>query len=168
MVLRTLLIVRHAKTERTSATGTDIDRKLTERGLKDAPALGKALRKLEITVDQVFCSTAVRARETAELLLEKLQYRGTVDYRQGIYLAEPNALVDLLRTEGEGTTVMIIGHNPGLEALAGLLSSGRAQGVQLCTGAMVRIDFDMPDWTDIAPGRGALTWILTPETVHAL
>lgn len=166
--MRTLIIVRHAKTERSSATGSDSDRELTERGLKDAPALGKALRKLDLVVDQVLCSTAVRARQTAEALLEKLHFDGSVDYRPSMYLAEATALLDLLRAEGEGTTVMMIGHNPGLEDLAGLLTSGRAQGVHLCTGAMVRIDFDMHDWVDIAPGRGALTWILTPETVHAL
>lgn len=166
--MKTLLLVRHAKTERNSATGADIDRKLTDRGLEDAPALGKALRKLNLSLDQVFCSSAVRARQTAELMLEKARFDGTVDYRPTIYLAEAKALIELLQVDASGKTVLLVGHNPGLEELSGILTSGRPHGIVLSTGAIVRIDFEMHDWGELGPSRGMLQWIMTPEMVHAL
>jgi phosphohistidine phosphatase len=166
--MQTLLVLRHAKSSLNSPTGEDRDRPLNARGERDAQAMGKALRKLDLVPTRVLCSPAARTRQTADLFLEKCRFVGEIEYRDEIYLAEPNILVDLIRRQSPCSTLLIIGHNPGLESLVGLMTTGSARAAHFPTAALARIDFAIDDWKHVLDPKGELIWLLTPDLVHKL
>lgn len=168
--MKTVYILRHAKAERVSASGQDFDRALTERGERDARAIGKALGKINGTIDHVFCSPAERARQTAELVAEKCPIRDPIDFVPNLYLAEPPTLLrHLVEAKDDATdSLMFVGHNPGLEEFVAQLSTGSLHGVRLPTSGVARIDFEIDSWKHCSPRIGKLIWLVNPEVVHAL
>jgi phosphohistidine phosphatase len=170
----TLVLLRHAKSSWADAAVSDYDRPLANRGLKAAPEVGAALARLDIRPDLVLCSGAKRTRETLALILPKLGSALEVICEDAIYMATPAALLARLRSvrDDAGTvprTVMVVGHNPGLEHLAALLvGSGEEEALdrmadKFPTGAVAVIAFDAPSWSHIAPGTGKLLHFLTPK-----
>ena len=125
--MKTLLILRHAKSSWKHPGLADHDRPLNRRGNRDAPRVGLLLRRQGLTPDLIISSTAERARSTAAQVADRSGYGGPVELNRQLYLAEPEAIVDVVRTLGsEASRVLVVGHNPGLEALvAGL--AGRAE-----------------------------------------
>lgn len=130
--------------------------------------MGKALRKLDLLPARVLCSPAVRTRQTAELFLEKLRYDGPVEFPEETYLAGAETLLSLIRQQGETQPILLIGHNPGLEELVGILTAGRPTLTPLPTSAMVRIDFSIERWDELTEQSGQLIWLLTPDVVEKL
>ena len=168
----TLALLRHAKSSWTGGLA-DYDRPLAKRGQKAAPEVGAELGFLGVHPDLVLCSGAARTRETIALLLPKLG--GTppkVVYDDAIYMATPATLLSLLRKIPDGSgprSVMIVGHNPGLEELAALLVGGGGDdalsrmAVKFPAGAVAVISFDAASWSAIAPGSGSLEHFITPK-----
>jgi len=116
--VKTLYLLRHAKAESQSASG-DAGRKLTKLGRKSAEAIAAFLAGLAPAPALVLCSPALRTRETLERVLPALQRRPLVALEDAIYLAEPEALLRLLRETPEAmASLLLIGHNPGLHELA--------------------------------------------------
>ena len=171
--MRTVLLLRHAKSSWDTLSLPDYDRPLAKRGQKAAPLIGAAIARLDLTPDLILCSGAARTRETLALALPAL---GTpepeVIYDDAIYMAPPAALMTLLRKLPTGSnapkTVMVVGHNPGLEELSELLvGGGDADAQELMaekfpTGALAVFTFDAPQWADIALGTGKLSHFITP------
>ena len=87
--MKTLFLLRHAKAQDAAPGSSDLDRTLNERGRQEAQAIGKYLKKQNVTFDLVLCSPAVRARETAELVIAAVEIAVTVQYDQRIYEASP-------------------------------------------------------------------------------
>lgn len=129
--------------------------------------MGKALKKLGLIPDLVLCSTATRARQTADLATKKLKTEVQRLDLESLYLATGDALVDLVAQHGSGNTVLLIGHNPGLEEMVSRLLGGLAR-VPLRTAAIARIDLDIPDWSALRRSNGSLAFLLTPEVVQEL
>ncbi|MQA77186.1 MAG: histidine phosphatase family protein [Streptosporangiales bacterium] len=121
---RRLVVFRHAK----SARPTDIDdhdRPLAPRGERDASAAGRWLDAAGWTPDTVLCSTAVRARHTWRGAADVLSATPPVTYERRLYLADVPTLVDLVRaTPDDVGTLVLVGHNPGLEDLVVTLAGG--------------------------------------------
>lgn len=116
--VKTLYLLRHAKAESQSPSG-DAGRKLTKRGRKAADAIAAFLGSLAPAPALVLCSPAIRTRETLERVVPALPRRPLIAYEDEIYLAEPAALLRLLRETPESiASVLLIGHNPGLHELA--------------------------------------------------
>src|SRR5262245_57005344 len=114
--MKTLLLLRHAKSSWDSPAARDYDRPLAPRGERDAPRIGKALRDADIDLDLVVSSPAVRARQTAELVLKAARYEGAVQFEEAIYEAAVTALMDVVRDLPDtAETAMLVGHNPGFE-----------------------------------------------------
>ncbi|MGW7363083.1 SixA phosphatase family protein [Streptomyces sp. NPDC054841] len=121
-----LVLLRHAKSAWPDVA--DHDRPLAPRGRRDAPAAGRLLRETGCVPDLVICSTARRARETWDLASAQLGTEVPVRYEERVYGADPAELVGVLREVPEGVgTVLLVGHNPGMEDLAGGLT-GDAEG----------------------------------------
>lgn len=172
----TLLLLRHAKSSWDNPGLGDFDRPLAKRGKKAAPAIGKALAAMGQHPDLVLCSSAVRARATLDLVLPELgKPAPRIVYDEAIYMATPGTL--LARLHAVGTefadqpprSVMLVGHNPGLEELAMMLSRGGVDddtdlmAEKFPTAAVAIFTFDTGSWKSIAPGAGRLEQFLTPR-----
>ncbi|SLN76733.1 SixA phosphatase family protein [Oceanibacterium hippocampi] len=117
--MRRLLLLRHAKSSWSSTASDDFARPLASRGREAAPRIGCYLREQGLVPDHVLCSTATRARETWALVEAELGRTPEATYHDDLYLAEPAAMLALLRKVPDAaSTVMIIGHNPGMQVLA--------------------------------------------------
>ena len=169
--MKTLLILRHAKSDRSDATLPDHARPLAPRGEADAPRMGAAIAALGVMPDCVIASTAVRARETAHLATAAMGYRGPITERDAVYEASVATLLAVLRDcdDGDGT-VLLVGHNPGMEELVGLLTAGTDAEwvVRMATAALAYLSLDIAGWGEITPACGVLEWLLTPRIVASL
>ncbi len=169
--MKTLLILRHAKSDRSDPRLADHDRPLAPRGEADAPRMGAALAALGIRPDAIITSTAARARDTARLVATAMGYDGPMIETGRVYAASSDELLAVLRdAAGDHDPVLLVGHNPGMEVLLGLLIAGAGAevGVRMPTAALACLTFDADTWRDATPGGGTLQWLLTPRIVAPL
>lgn len=151
--MRTLLLLRHAKSSWKKPALRDHDRPLNARGRRDAPRMARLLTTEGLIPDVIACSTALRARRTAELVLESAAPDVPIVFTEDLYLAAPRAMLVVLRgMPAEAATVMLVGHNPGMESLLEVLT-GRDETMP--TAALARLDLDIDDWVEIDAGTGA-------------
>ena len=145
--MKTLLIMRHGKSSWKNKELKDHERPLSKRGVRDSIKMGELLQHRELVPQLILVSTAVRTKETAKLLVEASGFQGETIALDSLYLAEAEEyLHDLLTLPNEIERVMIIGHNPGLEALLQILS-GRIEA--LPTGVVAYISLPINHWTDV-------------------
>jgi phosphohistidine phosphatase len=121
--MKTLLLMRHAKSSWKIKNIPDHERPLTKRGRRDAPRMGQLLEERELVPQLMLSSSALRARQTAELVAETAGYGAEIIYRDDLYMAEAEGYFHALQQlPDEIERVMLIGHNPGLETLLQLIS----------------------------------------------
>jgi len=150
--MRTLLIPRHAKSSWDDPNQDDYDRPLNKRGRKEAKSVGKFMRARKLLPELVLTSTAERARETVELWQRKSHYGGPVEAVRDFYLAPPDRYLEALAALGTRcSSVMLVGHNPGLEELV-LRLTGVAQ--QLPTAALVELHLAHASWDRVGEQAG--------------
>jgi phosphohistidine phosphatase len=157
--VRTLLLLRHAKSSWDEPGLRDHDRPLNARGERTAPRMGRLLVEEELVPDLVLSSTAVRARRTAELVLEATGGEAEIAFVESLYLASPRAMLETVaRRGGDAERVLIVAHNPGC---AELVSHVADDDEDFPTAALARIDFDVRNWSDVeleAPSRLVGLW----------
>ncbi|KOU55004.1 SixA phosphatase family protein [Streptomyces sp. NPDC054949] len=166
---RRIVLLRHAKAE--WSDGSDHERPLAERGRHDAPAAGRKLAQTGIAFDLALCSTAARTRETWKLAVQELPHRPKTTYEERLYEASPGELIALLNeTADDVADLLVIGHNPGMHALADALS-GSAEGDALSrmhrsafpTSALAVVSFT-GSWKSVEHGVGTLLDYWTPHS----
>lgn len=168
--MKNLILMRHAKSAWDDPNQKDIDRPLSARGGKAAPRMGEWLAGEGYRPDVVLCSTARRARETLEMLRPHLPQGATVEFARGLYMAEPREmLTELGKVPATAETVMLLGHNPGMGSLAGLLAGrgdekalGAMHG-KFPTAAIAVLGFNVGKWSEVAPGDGILRAFMRPR-----
>jgi phosphohistidine phosphatase len=165
--VKTLYVLRHAKSSWKDETLPDHDRPLAGRGRKAARRLAEHLRDDAIAPALVLCSTSARTRETLERVRPGLYGDPVVEFEEEIYGAGEWTLVERLRRVPEQVpSVMVIGHNPGLEQLVLSLARGGERlpdvRAKYPTGALATLEFDS-GWRDLAPGVAELTAYVTPR-----
>ena len=160
--MKTLLVLRHAKSSWNDPALDDHERPLNKRGRRDAPRMGELVREYGLIPDVVISSDAVRARLTAEAVAEAARYAGEILLDPHLYLACPADILSLLATVRENAeTVMIVGHNPGLEQLVEQLTGERQD---LPTAALAQIGLPIDRWRDLKLStRGTLVGHWRPE-----
>ena len=160
--MKTLLVLRHAKSSWNDSALDDHERPLNERGLRDAPRMGALVREHGLRPDVVLSSDAVRARLTAEAVAEAARHAGEVLLDPRLYMACPADILSLLPTVRESAeTVMIVGHNPGLEQLVEQLTGERED---LPTAALAQIELPIDLWRDLTlTTRGTLVGLWRPR-----
>lgn len=169
MTTKTLVILRHGKAEFSSSDGQDISRQLAERGHKEARMMGKLLRKTGMVPQRILLSPSVRTRETTDSVMKKLRSTPEIVIDDGIYNASVGELVQILRKQLDATSILLIGHNPGLEELVSrLINPSDPPMIQLPTCGMARVDFEIDEWNDIADHPGRLVWLTTPDLLEAV
>ena len=121
--MKRLLIMRHAKSSWKDSSVADHERPLKKRGLKDSAEIGKILKRKDLVPDKILSSDAIRAADTATVVADKCGYKKEVEFNKRLYMAECSAIMDLIQSQPNSIkTLMVIGHNPGMEALVQLLS----------------------------------------------
>lgn len=143
--MKNLLLMRHAKSSFEDAEASDFERGLNKRGEKDAPRMGKLLKEKDLVPDLILSSKAVRTSKTAEIVAEKVGYKKEIMYVEGFYLGEPPIYLDTLRAiDDDGAdTVLVVGHNPGLETLLQVLTD---KVESLPTGAIAYLELPIRSW----------------------
>lgn len=121
-----LILLRHAEAQPSSPGGDDTVRRLSGRGEQEARAAGAWLKSHGVRPDRVLCSPSERTCATANLALSTLNSVPTMQMASEIYNATPGELLALLDQHGDANTLMLVGHNPGIERLVALLVEGRS------------------------------------------
>jgi phosphohistidine phosphatase len=172
--MRRLLLLRHAKAERPVPLGQDRDRKLAPRGREDAPKLGAFMVRHALIPERVIVSTAKRARETWDLVAAAIGKSPPAEFDERIYEAAPQAILKVIKESNPKVhTLLIVGHNPGLQELAAeLIASGNLEARQQLnekfpTAGLVVIDFALDDWTRLHAHAGRLDHFVSPRSLAA-
>lgn len=165
------MLLRHAKAARPGSMA-DRDRPLAERGREAAPQMGAYMRRENLLPDLTLVSTALRTEETWSLLGAALGPGVAKRDVSELYGASPNNLFKIIRTvPAEVRALMLVGHNPGIPALAvQLLGRGDAEARQRLlekfpTCGLVVIDFEGDSWEEIVAGTGHLERFVSPDTI---
>ncbi len=181
--MRRLMLLRHAKTEHDAPSGHDHDRRLDDRGRRDAAVIGDWIGRHPPVPDAILVSTAVRAHQTWEIAGEAMKdaqaepaQQPQVELLDELYGAEPAGLLKIIRMAevNDPKRLMLIGHNPGMHELALMLTgSGDASAKtaledNLPTAGLAIIDFPIDDWSEVAFRRGKLVRFTSPKLLkHA-
>lgn len=165
--MKKLTLLRHAKSEWNSTTARDFDRPLNARGREAARAMGLEMRRLGMRFDRVIASPAARVLETITGTAETFGPLAP-DYDESVYLALVETLLGIVRgTDESADSMLIVGHNPGMERLALLLAAPSALrdevAVKYPTGALATIDLPVVRWRDVAEGCGTLSRFIRPR-----
>jgi phosphohistidine phosphatase len=144
--MKTLLLLRHAKSSWKHPELADHDRPLNKRGKRTAPVIGALLQEEDLVPDLMICSSAVRAHTTALLVAKACTYKGEIEKTRKLYLADPQAYVDVLRQVPEKHgRVLLVGHNPGLEELIERLTG---EAMAMPTAALACVELSLSRWRD--------------------
>lgn len=148
--MKTVFLLRHAKSSWTNDNLADFDRPLDKHGLEIIPLVGEKIYDNKFQIDLILSSPAKRAKQTAILIKEAAQIIGEIHYDERIYEASPHRLLEVLSTTTErANSVMLVGHNPGLEGLIRVLT-GETQSME--TAALAVIDLKIDLWSEIIDG----------------
>ncbi|EKX62812.1 phosphoglycerate mutase family protein [Streptomyces ipomoeae 91-03] len=167
--MRRLVVLRHAKSAWPVGV-PDHERPLAPRGRRDAPAAGRALAEADCLPDLALCSTALRARQTWELASAQWGTPPAVRYDARVYAADVPELLDVLHEVPDRVgTLLLVGHNPGLEELV-LELAGDALGdtlddvrTKFPTSAIAFLSWYGDSWASLAPGTALLTDMIVPR-----
>jgi phosphohistidine phosphatase len=174
--MRRLMLLRHAKTETDAPSGRDQDRRLDERGHRDAAEIGAWIGRHPPFPDFVQVSPAARAKQTWELAWEAMKERvrpPQVEFLPELYGAAPAQMLEMIRTASatDPKRLMVVGHNPGMHELALMLTGGgdaaarKALADNLPTSGLAVFDFATEDWNDVAFRRGKLVLFMSPKLI---
>lgn len=168
--MKTVYLFRHAKSSWTDETLDDFDRPLAKRGRRAAEAMAHYVAKKAMTPQQILCSPAKRTRQTLECLQEIIDASVPTRFEKQIYMASAATLLRRLRRASDDLeSVMLVGHNPGLEQLAGMLAHGgdlaahRLVANGFTAGALAVIEADVEHWAELRQGCGRLKAFIRPK-----
>jgi phosphohistidine phosphatase len=166
--MHTIYLLRHAKSSWSDPTLPDQQRPLARRGRRDAKRVAKHLVQLGIVPDLVLCSSAQRTRETLELLRAALGATTSVVLEAELYAASADTLLEHLRAVPEEVaSLMLIGHNPGLQDLALLLASAGAELERLeakfPTAALATLALPNATWSQLSQADAMLDAFVVPK-----
>lgn len=170
--MKSLTILRHAKSGWDAPVERDFDRPINLRGRRGAEVVGQYLKRQALPVDRVVASPAVRVNETLDIFLPAAGLDGLdPHWDRRIYLASAATLMDVIRDTGrDAQHLLIAGHNPGLEDLILMLvpetpADDRRAAVEekLPTAALARLDLDIDDWRAIEAGQARFALFIRPR-----
>jgi phosphohistidine phosphatase len=177
--MRRLMLLRHAKTEHDAPSGRDQDRRLDDRGRRDAAEIGSWIGRHRPFPNLVLVSPAVRAHQTWEIAWEAMKDlvpEPQVELVAELYGADVSQLLETVHdaSRADPRRLMIVGHNPGMHELALVLAgSGDPAGRNaltdnLPTSGLAVFDFKIDDWADVAFRRGHLVLFVSPRLLKQI
>jgi phosphohistidine phosphatase len=160
-MLKTLMLLRHAKSDWDDPSLRDFDRPLAARGKRDAPRIGKAIKKRGTIPDIIISSPAVRAVQTIEAVVQSAGLQISPRLEESIYGAVASDLMKLIRQLPDSSNcALLVGHNPTFEQLLARLTGAQEH---MPTAALACIEFQIDHWADVEDAGGKLAWLLTPK-----
>jgi phosphohistidine phosphatase len=168
--MKRLTLLRHAKSGDDGAVLRDFDRPLNAKGRRAARTIGRHMRDAALRFDAVIASPATRVAETLEEV--ESGYGGALrpQWERRIYLATPDELLDVVQAAPEDAeSILLVGHNPGLEQLVLMLVPQSADGprdeikVKYPTATLAEMTFAVDHWADVGQGRGDLVRLVRPR-----
>jgi len=163
--MKTLLLLRHAKSSWKNSDADDHERPLNKRGKKDAPRMGRLILEENLVPDLIVSSSAKRCRKTAEQVIQHSGYRGETRFTGEVYEANAETLRAFLAAiPGNVNRLLLIGHNPGMEEL---LESLTGTYTPLTTAALARVEFPLESWSELSSQtRGELVNVWQPRELE--
>jgi phosphohistidine phosphatase len=155
-----ITLQRHAKTEPQATSFKDYDRALVFKGKQQAKLLGGYYAEKNIDPIHIFCSSALRTRETALQIMTAHSFSSPIHFSSYFYLCGQENIREFLWDLKHGEEILIIGHNNGISDLAGYFSNQR---IHLRTGEMIQLDFDCETWQETSQGMGMISGRYRPE-----
>ncbi len=165
--MKTLYVIRHAKSSWDFPQLSDIERPLNDRGNRDAPMMGKRLRDRGIFPDCLVSSSALRARQTSAKIAAEIGFpEQSIIFRQGVYEAGVLSLLKEIEALPEdAASAFLVGHNPGLTDLVEYLTGDYIGNLPTCGSACIEMDID--EWTLAGRGMGRLIFLDYPKKIPA-
>jgi len=170
--LKTIYLLRHAKSNWKDANLDDFERPLNKRGRRAAKLMGRYLAASGIEPAQILCSSSQRTRETLQTIQKSIGESIPTRLEKGIYLAEAPDLLNRLRVLSDSlSSVMVIGHNPGMERLALMLTASSGKGEtrmadKFPTGALAVLTAEIDTWEKLAPRTAWLDAFVCPRDLE--
>lgn len=170
--MKKLLLLRHAKSDWNDFTLEDHERPLNERGKRNASQIGRYMADHNLTPDMIFCSTAIRTRETLGLILEETPLTCPIEFRPDIYEATSRALMDIIKScPDKYHHIMLVGHNPAMQYL-GLELSNNLDGKHrqqlekhLPTGTLQCHTLNLDSFESVSENSSILDRLIRPKTL---
>lgn len=169
--MKFILLLRHAKSSWDDPDLDDFDRPLAGRGLDDAPRVGQYLRQIGYKPDYIVSSPAERAKQTTELVTEAMKMdERIIQWDQDLYFESAAKYVQAIQnTPDKAETIMIVGHNPLMEATATALSGGtETTAFRMPTAALVCLESYAVRWSDINRGTCQVKWMMIPKVLKKI
>lgn len=158
--MKTLFLLRHAKSSWENSDLADFNRPLNSRGLEEATFMGNLMYRNQIQPDVILSSPAKRAKQTAILVKETALFEKPIQYEEKIYEASPLTLMQIISRQDEAKeSVFLVGHNPGFEGLIKLLTN---ETLVFPTAGFAKITLRADLWNDTAAGSGRLELFASP------
>jgi phosphohistidine phosphatase len=159
--MKTLFLLRHAKTAPGQAGQDDSDRRLTAEGRQAAERIGEFVVNDGLKITAALCSPALRARETVDLVLSAAKLSLVPTYDSTIYEGGPLALLELIAAvEDDTADLLVVGHNPALEDLQTILTG---QSAHFSPGTLAKIVFETETWAELGSAKGTLQRMVSPK-----
>jgi phosphohistidine phosphatase len=159
--MKTLFILRHAKSAWDNPDLSDFERPLNSRGLDAARFIGELIYSRNLEPQIIISSPAKRAKQTAVLVKEIAEIPQPITFDERIYEASPLTLFSLINEfDDKYESVLLVGHNPGLESLVRILSR---ENQILPTAALVKINLNIEHWSKLETESGTLEFIIRPK-----
>jgi phosphohistidine phosphatase len=159
--MKTLYLLRHAKSSWNDSNLQDFDRPLNVRGRETAPLVGRFIRKKNLRVDLILSSPAARARQTAALVKESAGLSAELRYDERVYEADAARLLEVVaQADDSADAVVLVGHNPGMEELLTFLTG---ESRSMPTAALACLSLDLEKWGKARERAGRLEWLVRPE-----
>lgn len=164
--MKTLYIIRHAKSSWDASNVDDFERPLNDRGKRDAPRMGKRLKEKGIHPDLILCSPAKRALSTGKRIAKILNYpKDNIKTDRRLYHPDEETILEIVQgLKDKLSVVMLFSHNPGLTDFVNTLMNGEFDIDNIPTSGVVAFEFDVDAWEEITWGKGKMLFFDYPKS----
>ena len=163
--MKSLICFRHGKSDWSADYESDHNRPISKRGIKTSARMGKYLSQINQQPELVISSTALRARDTAEIAIRSGKWGSKLILEEKIYESTVQTLLSIIKQQNDRyTNICIVGHEPSLSQL--IEKCDDFELPKFPTAAMARIDFDSTKWNDINYENGNKIWVKKPKALN--
>jgi phosphohistidine phosphatase len=163
--MKTLYLVRHAKSSWKEIDISDKERPLNKRGKHDAPVMGKLMKKMNVQPDVIISSPAIRAFSTAKLIAKEIDYpKSKIELSDNIYMAGSMELFgEVSKSDDKYKSIILVGHNPGITDFLNLICEENIDNMPTCSVACIQ--FEINSWSKLKNKKGKLIFFEYPKKI---